>query len=132
MFSTLLETSLKFSFKFILLSANALNLDQSKILSFSKELRNYFLERDFSESFQIMRNIPITVFCAPPTAVRMMTVENQFHNLRNCTLHRAVCGGEPVVRGFSLAEVDWLWQCRKFKMLTTRISFSELQMHWVC
>ena len=30
-------------FQFILLSANAFNLDQSKILSFGKELKEYFV-----------------------------------------------------------------------------------------
>ena len=39
MFSTLLEKELVFSVIFILLSANAFNLDQSKILSFGKELK---------------------------------------------------------------------------------------------
>ena len=38
MFSTLSITNFKFSFTFILWSANAFNLDQSKILSFSKWL----------------------------------------------------------------------------------------------
>ena len=40
MFSSLPNPNLDFSFTFILLSANALNLDQSKILSFGKELRD--------------------------------------------------------------------------------------------
>ena len=40
MFSTLPETNFNFSVTFILLSANAFNLDQSKILLFGKELNN--------------------------------------------------------------------------------------------
>ena len=38
MFSTLLKTSFNFAVTFILSSANAFNLDKSKILSFGKEL----------------------------------------------------------------------------------------------
>ena len=38
MFSTLPKTNFDFLFKFILSSANAFNLDQSKILSFGKQL----------------------------------------------------------------------------------------------
>ena len=37
-FSTLLESSFKFSFTFMLSTANAFNLDQSKIFSYGKEL----------------------------------------------------------------------------------------------
>ena len=39
MFSTFPKQNLNFSFTFVLLSANAFNLDQSKILSFGKELK---------------------------------------------------------------------------------------------
>ena len=41
MLSTLPECNFSFSFTFILWSANAFNLDQSKILSFGKELTLY-------------------------------------------------------------------------------------------
>ena len=41
MFSTLPKTNFNFSLPFILSSANAFNLDQSKILSFGKELNNF-------------------------------------------------------------------------------------------
>ena len=43
MFSTLPKTIFKFSVQFILLSANAFNLDQSKILLFGKELKRYLV-----------------------------------------------------------------------------------------
>ena len=43
MFSTLPKTSSDFLFKFILLSANAFSLDQSKILLFGKEFTGQFL-----------------------------------------------------------------------------------------
>ena len=41
MFSTLPKTNVNFSFTFILSSANAFNLDQSKILSFGKEFKKF-------------------------------------------------------------------------------------------
>ena len=41
MFSTVPKTNFKFLVTFILLSANAFNLDRSKILSVGKELGNY-------------------------------------------------------------------------------------------
>ena len=41
MFSTLHKTNFKLSFTFILSSANAFNLDQSKILSFGNGLNQY-------------------------------------------------------------------------------------------
>ena len=40
MFSTLPKTNFNFSVAFILSSAGALNLDQSKILSFGRELKD--------------------------------------------------------------------------------------------
>ena len=46
MFSTLAKTSFNFSNKFILSSANAFNLDQSKILSYGEEL----IEKQHRES----------------------------------------------------------------------------------
>ena len=44
MFSTLPKIIFNFSVTFILLSANAFNLDQSKILSFGKVLSSLFTE----------------------------------------------------------------------------------------
>ena len=41
MFSTLLKTSFDFLFEFTLPSANGFNMDQSKILSFGKDLTHY-------------------------------------------------------------------------------------------
>ena len=42
MFSPLPKTSFDFLFKFILSSANAFNMDQSKILSLGKELSHIY------------------------------------------------------------------------------------------
>ena len=41
MFSTLLQTNFKFSFTFILLSANTFKLDQSKVLFFGEDFKGY-------------------------------------------------------------------------------------------
>ena len=52
MFSTLLKTNFNFTVAFILLSANALNLDQSKILSFGKELNIGSNELGLSDAWE--------------------------------------------------------------------------------
>ena len=54
MFSTHQVTNINLWVKFILLSASVLTLDQSKILSFGKEL-NYFLSF-YEETFSIVEN----------------------------------------------------------------------------
>ena len=52
MFSTLPKTNFNFSAKFDLSSANAFNLDQSKNLSFGKELTVHAIILDKSQSLQ--------------------------------------------------------------------------------
>ena len=53
MFSILHKTNFKFSVMFILLSAYAFNLDQSKILSFGKELMGIYIVANFGTDWSI-------------------------------------------------------------------------------
>ena len=78
MFFTLSKTNFSFSARFILSSASAFNLDQSKILSFGKELRHtlissrsialeYYVMREFFNSFPNKRWF-LCVNCTSPTS----------------------------------------------------------------
>ena len=62
MFSTLLKKSFNFSFKFMLLSANAFNLEQSKILLFGKELTCYMDPLSISKSWWNSENDEVFFF----------------------------------------------------------------------
>ena len=46
---------------------------------------------------QMLITRPISVFCAPPTAVRLLQVQKDFDKVRGSSLRHCVAGGEPVV-----------------------------------
>ena len=57
MFSTLSKTNFNFSGKFILSSANAFSFDQSKVLSFGKELKKALsLKTGLHVKFSFLQN----------------------------------------------------------------------------
>ena len=85
MFSTLPKTSFNFSFKFILSSANAFNLDQSKILLCGKELNNRILKWSKLKAFannKLTHSHKMTPF----DALKIYSCNKQFLIFSQCFL----------------------------------------------
>ena len=108
MFSTLSKTKIIILSTFISLSANALNLDQSKILSLGKELTSPFPSM-FSKAFYIgLFKVGIMSYGVNSLSNKAIA-DNQFHTFPNNTRLLCVC---------SISLLKTLWEKEKLLVMS--------------